>query len=128
MVIVLDIPSKWLNPNERIHWRRKCSLTFSHKNKAFWVTRAELPAAGPMPVFEGYTLAFWHKTNRRRDDDNCSAMCKAYRDGVAQALGVDDSSLRQMGPPAMGVDKFNPRLEIRLWTREEVIGLWTGVL
>ena len=29
---------------------------------------------------------------RRLDDDNLAAACKALRDGIAEALGVDDGS------------------------------------
>ena len=29
--------------------------------------------------------------SRNRDDDNLIAACKAYRDGIADALGVNDS-------------------------------------
>ncbi len=35
-------------------------------------------------------ITFKPKTRRLPDDDNCLAMCKAYRDGIADALGVDD--------------------------------------
>ena len=34
---------------------------------------------------------------RRRDDDNAYAACKPYRDGIADALGIDDS--RFIGHP-----------------------------
>ncbi|KPB75963.1 Uncharacterized protein AC505_3618 [Pseudomonas syringae pv. maculicola] len=37
------------------------------------------------------SLEFIPPDRRRRDDDNCIAAFKSGRDGVAQALGIDDS-------------------------------------
>ena len=50
----------------------------------------------------------------RRDDDNAAASCKAYRDGIADGLRMDDHGLTQATTPIMLVDKANPRLEITL--------------
>jgi len=33
---------------------------------------------------------FHPKTGNRPDEDNCSGSLKAYQDGIAKALGVDD--------------------------------------
>ena len=112
LVLTLPIPSPGLSPNAHGHWRTRHKLTRKHKDLANLVTRLNI--GEPKPTFTGYTLAFFWPTSRRRDDDNASARCKAYRDGIAMALGVDDSTLVQMGPPAMAVDKAKPRLEITL--------------
>lgn len=112
MVLTLPLPSAGLSPNARGHWRTRHMLTRKHKDLANLVTRSNI--GDPRPTYIGYTLAFFWPTSRRRDDDNASARCKAYRDGIAMALGVDDWTLAQMGPPAMAVDKFRPRLEITL--------------
>lgn len=45
------------------------------------------PADGPIHV----TLTFYPPDKRRRDLDGCISACKAYLDGLADALGVDDS-------------------------------------
>jgi len=37
------------------------------------------------------SLEFIPPDRRRRDDDNCIAAFKSGRDGVAQAMGIDDS-------------------------------------
>lgn len=66
------------------------------------------------PAFTGYSLAFLFRDARRRDDDNAAASCKAYRDGIADALRRDDSSLPLLAPPSMMVDGADPRLEITL--------------
>lgn len=42
---------------------------------------------GPVHV----SLTFHPADKRRRDLDGCIASCKAYLDGLADALGVDDN-------------------------------------
>ena len=39
-------------------------------------------------------IEFAPPSRRRIDLDNCIASCKAYFDGIADALGVDDSTFR----------------------------------
>ena len=70
---------------------------------------------GARPTITRYTLAFHYETNRGRDDDNSGASCKAYRDGIADALLTDDHHLTMHQPPKLFVDKENPRLEIILF-------------
>ena len=118
MVLTLPLPSAGLSPNARVHWRTRHKLTRKHKDMANIVMRANI--GEPRPVYTGYLLAFYWPTARRRDDDNASARCKAYRDGIAMALGVDDSSLCQMGAPAMAVDRTRPRLEITLIEKKDL--------
>lgn len=65
-------------------------------------------------TYKGYTLAFFYPDLRRRDDDNASASCKAFRDGIADALGVDDNTLKLLEIPTFGLDRKNPRVEITL--------------
>lgn len=38
-------------------------------------------------------VTFYPSTNRRRDEDNVIGAFKAYRDGIADALGVDDADI-----------------------------------
>lgn len=56
---------------------------------------------GPIVV----SMMFHPAQNRQRDIDNCQAMMKAALDGVAQALGVNDSMFRPVS--SIGV-KRNP--------------------
>tara|TARA_R110000744_G_scaffold90984_5_gene176590 strand:- start:472 stop:747 length:276 start_codon:yes stop_codon:yes gene_type:complete len=60
---------------------------------------------------KSYRLDFYWGSNRRRDKDNASASCKAYLDGVADALMQDDSEWDFNGV-RFEIDKGNPRLEI----------------
>lgn len=123
MRIILPIPHRLLSPNHTPWGRRglmaRAHLTKTHRQKARLttqdaITTHTLHTGEPLPTYTGYTLHFYHSVRRRRDDDNLSASCKAYRDGIADALGIDDHWLRLLSPPTQNIDKANPRLEIIL--------------
>lgn len=113
MTICLPIPDRRLSPNSRGHWSSGHKARKQARQLAYLTTRSALRGEHPPPV-SGYRLAFYFAARRRRDDDNWSAACKAYRDGIADALGIDDHQLRQTESPAMEIDPANPRLEITL--------------
>jgi crossover junction endodeoxyribonuclease RusA len=104
--IVLPWPPKQLNPNARQHW----SATARHKKRAkaaaFVIARSAgavppIPPAVPLRV----SLFFAPPNRARRDLDNLLASCKAMLDGIAEALGVDDSRFRPVldwAPPERG--------------------------
>lgn len=94
MLIQLPYPHKILWPNGRTRSKRWLNAEFQkHKNWAYFAAHAALPvryqnggeripirltvsgqARGPMP-----------------DKDGAGSACKAYLDGIALALGVNDS-------------------------------------
>ena len=93
MIIELPYPHKDLWPNGRAHWGAKSKQTKKHRTWAFAAMKEVLPvcfkhngqrvpirltvsakATGPLP-----------------DKDNCLAAAKAYLDGFADALGINDS-------------------------------------
>lgn len=56
-------------------------------------------------------ITFRPPDNRHRDLDNCYSMCKAYQDGIMDALGLDDRcivtvSLRFGKPKTRGDVRF----------------------
>ena len=65
------------------------------------------------PAFSTYSLAFHFPQERNRDDDNAAASCKAYRDGIADALRIDDSTLH-LHALTSTIDRQQPRLEITM--------------
>ena len=115
MTITLPLPKRSLSPNARTHWRAKAKITRMARQVARLRTLEAL-GGRQAPALTSYTLAFHFPTSRRRDDDNWSAACKAYRDGIADALGIDDHALRMVASPVMNIDRANPRLEIILTT------------
>lgn len=122
LVLPLAIPASILAPNGRPNWAKKHSATKRHRASAKLLTQSALTTlfpAGTLPAFTGYTLTFHYPDLRRRDDDNASASTKAYRDGIAEALGIDDHTLRlhphsSTAVIGMLLDRENPRLEITL--------------
>lgn len=64
------------------------------------------------PVPNDYSLRYyWPRTPR--DDDNAIASCKAYMDGICEALRMDDRNIR-FRTLTHDSDKLKPRLEIIL--------------
>jgi len=114
MTISLPLPSSKLSPNARCHWRVKSVLTKAHRFRAKVATLNLTNSLREPHSFTKYTLTFYWPNAIRRDDDNAAASCKAYRDGIADGLRMDDHGLTQATTPIMLVDKANPRLEITL--------------
>jgi hypothetical protein len=110
--ITLPIPLLAIGPNGRVHWAKKSMLVKRHRALAWGMVRMNASLRDIKPT--GYSLAFYFRTNRRRDDDNAEACCKAYRDGIAEALNMDDHDLPKAGLSTFAVDAKNPRLEITL--------------
>lgn len=104
--LALSWPDKGLSPNARLHWRRKAKLTKTARRDAWASTLAiiwRLPTLGDGAV--ALDVVFCPPDRRRRDRDNLIASCKAMNDGIADALGVDDSrfvSTYRMGDPVKG--------------------------
>lgn len=94
----------------------RAHLTKVHRQRAKLAALEAVAALGDttLPAFNGYTLEFHHAVRRRRDDDNLSASCKAYRDGIADALGIDDHRLRLLATPSQHIDRQRPHLRITL--------------
>ena len=113
MTLSLPIPAAALWPNSRKHWRFKAMITKHHRKLAMDAVGLK-PEGYQIREYNGYILAFFYPDKRRRDDDNAQASCKAYRDGIADALGVDDHTLRLAQIPTFAIDRENPRVEITL--------------
>jgi len=104
--LVLPWPSPKLNPNARQHWSALARHKKRAKADAFVRTKTlaktpKIPAGVPLRL----SLKFAPPTRARRDLDNLLASCKAALDGVAEALGVDDSRFRPVldwAPPERG--------------------------
>lgn len=90
--LILPWPSRQLHPNARVHWSRKARVTKAARQQAFALARCagwqllQLPA-GRLHLW----IDFYPPDRRRRDDDGLLASMKAARDGIADALGIDDS-------------------------------------
>lgn len=124
MTLILPIPDGRISPNARRGESKfaamgKARLVKLHRVRARLRT---LEAIGTLyhskgaavPTFTGYTLAHFFPTAAWRDDDNADAACKAYRDGIADALGIDDRQLPKLALSTRDKDAKWPRVEITL--------------
>ena len=100
LTLTLPWPSADLSPNARVHFMPHARAKKAAKNYAWGMTKA---AMGPLRIAAGswtgpidVYLTFHPAMNRARDVDNLIASHKAALDGIAMALGVDDSTFRIM--------------------------------
>lgn len=94
--VVLPWPPKQLTPNfkRRKHWSvyRPHEKAYRH---ACWALAKEAKlavAAGDVPVL--IEVTFYPPDHRKRDDDGMIGAFKNGRDGLADALGIDDNLFR----------------------------------
>lgn len=92
MKIEVTLPwmPKDLSPNARVHWSKKSKAAKAYRAACSALCKeAKLIA----PATEGRLhlwLDFYPPDHRSRDDDNLIASFKSGRDGIADALGIDD--------------------------------------
>jgi crossover junction endodeoxyribonuclease RusA len=109
MIVSLPWPPKAASPNARAHWAAV------HRARSRYRADARILALAAGARDTGKTLppnAALHVTlrvcppdKRRRDWDNIIASLKSGLDGIADALGVDDSRFRlsiEMAEPVAG--------------------------
>jgi crossover junction endodeoxyribonuclease RusA len=102
--IRLPWPSPILSPNGRAHWAKKAKAVKAAREAAHWLTWNHV---GRNMGWQGVQLSvtFCPPDRRRRDDDNATGAFKAYRDGIADALGIDDHKFKPTyawGEPVKG--------------------------
>lgn len=94
--LVFPWPSAAMSPNARGHWTQRKRAAEKGRLEGRVVAQAAkwredakwlLPQEGRWHLW----VDFYPPTKRLPDDDNMLARFKAYRDGIADALGVDDS-------------------------------------
>ena len=104
ITVTLPWPDKTLNPNSREHWTTHARAVKAARHEAGWSVRrcfTQKPAWDRASV----SLTFCPPDARRRDLQNCIGAAKALVDGIADAVGVDDSKFDmnyQFGEPTKG--------------------------
>ena len=85
---VASWPDKRLSPNARVHWRAKANAAKAQRQEGRILAKSvNAKPSGKVTV----KMTFCPKTNRRRDLDNLIAATKSLRDGISDAIGIDDS-------------------------------------
>ena len=123
--ITVDVPwpSRALSPNGRVSPFTLARLKRLAKSYAATATREAIAGravAYPVGVRLRYDIVTRPKCRRNRDDDNTVAMLKASLDGIAQALGVDDSQF-QLGSVTEGEKSARPHVLITFTPALQVI-------
>lgn len=101
--LTLPWPPKVLSPNARAHWATRSRAAKKYRSTCKLLTLMHGARAPEGRVL--LSLVFCPPDARRRDDDNCVAAFKSGRDGLADALRIDDSRFVtsfEMGEPVKG--------------------------
>jgi len=129
LTIEIDWPDAALSPNGRAHHFARARAAKKAKNDAWGWTKALMPKLGIAygswrgPVTVQYT--FHPMQDRGRDDDNFIARCKAARDGIALALGIDDKAFVTL--PVIWGDKRTGKVVVTLTPATVILPVRGGI-
>jgi hypothetical protein len=122
ITLTLPWPSAELSPNARVHHMTRARAVKKAREYAWGMAQA---AMGPLGIKHGswrgpitVQYTFHPSMDRDRDDDNFAARMKAARDGIARALGVNDSGFTQL--PVVFGPKAKPACVVVTVTPSEV--------
>ena len=88
-LIELPFPPASLSGHNKGHWHAKSPVVRKHREWARLATKAASPAVPPAGDIR--VSATFYPPNRRGDRVNFPNRLKPYWDGIADALGVNDS-------------------------------------
>lgn len=80
--------------NLREHWAKKARRMKDQRVSAHYRTIQAAQYEGVALREYGGTVTLWRLAPRKLDSDNLAGALKAIRDGIAEALGVDDGDPR----------------------------------
>lgn len=90
---MLPWPPSKLSPNSHKHWRVKAPIAKKYRADCYLLTKAaklRVDWDGIVHVW----IEFIPPSRHHRDDDNLVAAFKSGRDGMADALGINDKRFR----------------------------------
>lgn len=99
----LPWPPHALNPNARVHHMMKARIAKQYRGHCHLLARQALNSSSYQAMtfaeaakddFLHLWIDFFPPDRRARDDDNLIAAFKNGRDGIADALGIDDRRFR----------------------------------
>jgi len=93
IIVKLPWPDRILPPNSRAHHMARAKAAREARAWAKTLTQAEFTNL-KMPYQDNdipLSFTFCFPDARERDSDNLNSMMKAARDGIADALGINDS-------------------------------------
>jgi len=90
ITLILPFPPKELSPNKRLHWAQVSKVKKSYRETCYWFAKDAIRKTFDKNTKFHIYLTFYPPDKRRRDDDNMESAFKAGRDGVADALNIND--------------------------------------
>ena len=94
--VILPWPDSRLLPNRAngTHWSKTSALRKEARKNA-WATACGEAKGFVCPAGDiALSIVFVQQKGKKRDLDGCLSSAKAYLDGIADALGIDDSKFR----------------------------------
>ena len=88
--VTLAWPHRDAHPNSRGQWSKRAKANKMMRRSAYYLAKGACLSA-PADGGSSVRLTFFPPDKRRRDLDGCLSASKAYLDGIADALGADDS-------------------------------------
>lgn len=91
-MIEFELPGMRLvnSANERVHWAVRARRAKTQRQEAYLATRAAL--VGNFSLEPPMTITIERVGKRRMDSDGLAISGKGVRDGIADALGIDDGN------------------------------------
>ena len=110
MIVRLPFPPAELSPNRKNgkYWGSTITAKKSQREAAFYATKQAAVAFSAPTGYIPLSLLFLTPDKRHRDLDNLLASAKSAIDGMAQAIGIDDSRFKPIlidfahGPDKVG--------------------------
>lgn len=92
----LNWPDKALSSNGRVHWAQKARATATARTEAHYEAKAR-GLRDPMPNAM-LRFTYYPPDRRKRDAHNLPTALKAHIDGIADAMGCEDSGFQCVFP------------------------------
>jgi len=89
--LTLPWPPNKLSPNARLHWGELAKAKKAYRTACYVAVKEQRKQLPPGSRFD-IALSFVPPTRRSYDRDNLTARMKSGLDGMADALGIDDSA------------------------------------
>lgn len=118
--ITLPWPPNTLSPNARLHWAARSKAAKAYRHTCWALAKVAAITVGWDGVVH-LQITFFPPDRRHRDDDNMIASFKSGRDGLADALGIDDKRFR-VHPVVSGETKPGGAVEISISETERGVG------
>ena len=91
--VTIPWPPKECSPNARVHRMVLAKAKAAYKDVCYLLAKeSKMQAPDYQPLV---CVEFFPPDKRRRDVDNALASIKAGIDGIAQAIGIDDSNFKE---------------------------------